>query len=116
MKFFAIFSKRLSEATIACMVAMTQGNLIIMTLDHWSKALQVGAVASIATVLFIMIDKEHVTKNKFVMAGTIGFFTAVVDFASHPSHFGGPSTEAVVTGIGAGLLCLAMSNIYKGKA
>ena len=60
MKFFAIFSKRLSEATIACMVAMTQGNLIIMTLGHWTKALQVGTVAALATILFIIIDKEHI--------------------------------------------------------
>ena len=115
MKFFAIFSKRLSEATIACMVAMTQGNLIIMTLGHWSKALQVGTVAALATILFIIIDKEHITQSKFAMAGTIGFFTAVADFILHPSGFGGPSTEACVTGIGAGLLCLAMSGVWRDK-
>ena len=116
MKHLNVFAKRLTESSIACVTTMVQGNILAITLGHWSKALQVGVVASIATVLFIMIDKEHVKKNKFVMAGTIGFFTAIVDFALHPSHFGGPSTEAIVTGIGAGLLCLAMSNIYKGKA
>jgi hypothetical protein len=31
---------------------------------------------------------------------------------THPTHFGGPSTEAIVTGIGAGLLCLVMSKIW----
>ena len=115
MKFFAIFSKRLSESTVSCIISMTQGSVIALTLAHWGKALQVGLVASIATVLFIVIDKEHITKNKFAMAGTIGFFTAIADFITHPSHYGGPTTEALVTGIGAGLLCLAMSNVWEKK-
>jgi len=112
-KYLSVFSKRLSESTISCMVAMTQGNLLIMTLDHWQKALQVGTVASLATILFILIDKEHITKSKFAMAGVIGFFTAIADFILHPSGFGGPTTEALVTGIGAGLLCLAMSSVWR---
>jgi len=49
------------------------------------------------------------------MAGTIGFFTTVADFLLHPSGFGGPSVEACVTGIGAGLLCLAMSSVWRDK-
>lgn len=114
-KYLSVFSKRLSESTTSCLVAMTQGSIAAITLAHWGKALQVGAIAAFATVLFIIIDKEHITKNKYTMAGVIGFFTAIVDYASHPSHFGGPSTEAIVTGIGAGLLCLAMSNIWGNK-
>ena len=114
-KFLAVFSKRLSESTTSCLVAMTQGSIGAITLAHWGKALQVGIVASFATVLFIVVDKEEITKNKYTMAGVIGFFTAIVDFATHPSHYGGPSTEAVVTGIGAGLLCLAMSNFWENK-
>ena len=97
------------------MISMTQGSVAAITLAHWGKALQVGMVAAFATVLFIIMDKQQITKNKFAMAGTIGFFTAIVDFASHPSHFGGPTTEAIVTGIGAGLLCLAMSNVWSSK-
>jgi hypothetical protein len=46
------------------------------------------------------------------MAGIIGFFTAVADMMTHPTHFGGPSTEAIVTGIGAGLLCLTMCKVW----
>ena len=114
-KYWKVFAKRLSESTTSCMVAMTQGSVLAITLAHWGKALQVGIVAALATVLFIMMDKEQITQNKFAMAGTIGFFTAVVDFASHPTHFGGPTTEAMVTGLGAGLLCLAMSNVWGSK-
>jgi len=44
------------------------------------------------------------------MAGLIGLLTAVVDGNIHPASF---SQENVVTGIGAGLLCLVMSKVYK---
>ena len=97
------------------MVLMTQGNLLAVTLGHWGNALQVGVIASVATLAVVIYGNKDWSNNKFAMAGIIGFFTAVADMLTHPTHFGGPSTEAIVTGIGAGLLCLAMSNIYKGK-
>ncbi len=107
-----IFLKRLSESTTSCMVMMTQGNLLAITLGHWGKALQVGVIASIATVALIIYGNKSLSDNKFAMAGAIGFFTAVADMMTHPTHFGGPSTEAIVTGIGAGLLCLTMSKVW----
>jgi hypothetical protein len=106
-----IFAKRLLESTTSCMMMMTQGNILAITLGHWGKALQVGLIASLATVFLIKIHKEDLTQSKYVMAGIIGIFTAVADLATHPTHFGGVTTEAVVTGIGAGLLCLCLSNI-----
>ncbi len=106
------FIKRLSESTTSCIVMMTQGNLIAITLGHWEKALQVGVIASIATVALIIYGNKNLSDNKFAMAGAIGFFTAVADMMTHPTHFGGPSTEAIVTGVGAGLLCLTMSKVW----
>ena len=105
------FIKRLSESTTSCIVMMTQGNLIAITLGHWEKALQVGVIASIATVALIIYGNKNLSDNKFAMAGAIGFFTAVADMMTHPTHFGGPYTEAIVTGVGAGLLCLTMSKV-----
>ena len=94
------------------MVMMTQGNLLAITLGHWSKALQVGVIASVATLAVVIYGNKDWSDNKFAMAGIIGFFTAVADTMTHPTHFGGASTEAICTGIGAGLLCLAMSNVW----
>ena len=94
------------------MVMMTQGNLLAITLGHWSKALQVGVIASVATLAVVIYGNKDWSDNKFAMAGIIGFFTAVADTITHPTHFGGASTEAICTGIGAGLLCLAMSNVW----
>ena len=109
MNNISILLKRLSESTTSCMVMMTQGNLLAMTLGHWGKALQVGLIASVATVIVVIYGNKDWSNNKFAMAGAIGFFTAIADMMSHHSGFGGASTEAIVTGIGAGLLCLAMS-------
>jgi hypothetical protein len=115
MNNISILLKRLSESTTSCMVMMTQGNLLAMTLGHWGKALQVGLIASVATVIVVIYGNKDWSNNKFAMAGAIGFFTAIADMMSHHSGFGGASTEAIVTGIGAGLLCLAMSNVWSKK-
>jgi hypothetical protein len=112
MKHLNIFLKRLSESTTSCMVMMTQGNLLAITVYHWQKALQVGLIASVATLAVVIYGNKDWADNKFAMAGIIGFFTAVADMMTHPTHFGGPSTEAIVTGIGAGLLCLTMCKVW----
>jgi hypothetical protein len=115
MNNLSILLKRLSESTTSCLVMMTQGNLLAITLGHWSKALQVGLIASVATLAVVIYGNKDWSDNKFAMAGVIGFFTAVADLFTHPTHFGGASTEAICTGIGAGLLCLAMSNVWSKK-
>lgn len=106
-----LFAKRLLESTTSCLIMMAQGNVMGITLGHWGKALQVGLIASLATIFLIKIHKEDLTHNQYVMAGIIGIFTAMADLIAHPSGFGGVTTEAIVTGIGAGLLCLCLSHI-----
>lgn len=92
---------------------MVQGNVHALTFSHWIKALQTGVLTGALAVLVSFSGRKELQDNKFVMAGLTGFLTAIADFATHPTHFGGPSTEAIATGIGAGLLCLAFSNIGK---
>jgi hypothetical protein len=108
-----IFIRRVSEATPACLMMMVQGNVLALTFTHWVKALQTGAITGALAVAISFTGRKELQDNKFVVAGLTGFLTAIADFATHPTHFGGPSTEAIATGIGAGLLCLALSNIGK---
>jgi hypothetical protein len=110
---FDIFIRRLSEATPSCLMLMVQGNVLALTIPHWIKALQVGGLTGLLAVIVSFSERKELQDNKFVIAGLTGFLTTVADFLLHPSHFGGQSTEAIVTGIGAGLLCLALSNIGK---
>ena len=107
-----VFGKRLGESASSCALIMTQGNVAALSLPHWLVALQTGMIAAIATVADIIYGNKTWTENKYAMAGIIGFFTAVADMFVHPSGFGGPTTEAIVTGIGAGILCLVMSKVY----
>jgi hypothetical protein len=110
-----IFTSRLSEATPACLLLMVQGNVLALTLPHWIKAFQTGVLTGACAVCISFFGRKELQENKFVVAGLTGFLTAVSDFFMHPSHFGGPSTEAIVTGIGAGLLCLALSKIGQSE-
>jgi hypothetical protein len=107
-----LWLKRLSESGLSCALVMTQGNPAALSLDHWMVALSTGWIAATATVFLILFKCEDWLEDKWKMAGTIGFFTAVSDMLMHPSGFGGPATEAIVTGIGAGLLCFVMGKVY----
>lgn len=108
---FEIFIRRLSEAAPSCLLMMVQGNVFALTLTHWAKAIQTGALTGALAVVVSFSARKELQDNKFVIAGLTGFLTAISDFVTHPSHFGGPSSEAITTGIGAGLLCLALSKI-----
>ena len=108
-----LLMKRLSESTTSCLMTMVQGNVLAITLGHWLTALKTGFVSSTLYVFVSFFMKQDLQENKYAVAGTIGFLTAVTDMLIHPSHFGGASTEAIVTGIGAGLLCLVLIKVGK---
>ena len=110
---FNIFWRRIVEATSSCLMMMTQGKVLAITISHWITALKTGFITGIMAVAVAIFGNKKMQDNKFVISGMVGFLTAISDLLVHPSHFGGPNTEAIVTGIGAGLLCLALSNVTK---
>lgn len=103
--------RRVVEATSSCLMMMTKGKILAITIGHWITALKTGFLTGIMAVAVAVFGNQKMQDNKFVVAGITGFLTAIADFFIHPSHYSGPHTEAIVTGIGAGLLCLALSNI-----
>ena len=110
---FHILWRRIVEATSSCLIMMTQGNVLAITIAHWLTALKTGFLTGIMAVAVAVFGNQKMQDNKFVVSGITGFLTAIADLLIHPSHFGGANTEAIVTGIGAGLLCLALSQIGK---
>jgi len=108
-----IFCRRFSEAMPACLMVMVQGNPLALSLGHWLKACQTGAIAGLIMVCLSFTPRKDLMDNKYTIAGLTGFATAVADYLIHPTHFGGEFTEALVTGLAAGLLCLALSNFKK---
>jgi sorbitol-specific phosphotransferase system component IIC len=108
-----IFFRRFSEAMPACLMVMVQGNPLALSLGHWLKACQTGAIAGLIMVGLSFTPRKDLMDNKYTIAGLTGFATALADYFVHPTHFGGEFTEALVTGIAAGLLCLAFSGLKK---
>jgi hypothetical protein len=110
----AIFGKRMTEITPACLMMMVQGNVTAITIGHWIKALETGALAGIALVILSFAGKS-LQNNKYSVAGMTGFMTIIADRLSHPSHFWGANGEAIATGIAASMLCLVMSRVWGKK-
>ena len=90
-----------AESTAACLVTMVQGNLLAMTLGHLLVASQTGVIAGACTAAALFISN---TEKRWLVAIILGLATTIVDFYVHPGMFGAVATEAIVTGIGAGLL------------
>ena len=101
---------RFRDAFSACSLVMVQGDASALTLNHIYVATETGFIAAVGATIVFIYNKEYVD-NKYVLAGVTGLCTAIADLAAHPSHIGNWSTEAIVTGIGAGLLTLSFAQI-----
>ena len=96
------FVENISEATVACLLTMVQGNVLALGLSHWLIATQTGVVAGTITSLAILVARAS---DPRVIAAVLGVVTAVVDYYMHPSMIAGPAfVEAIITGIGAATL------------
>lgn len=113
MESIHVFFNRFAEAFVACALAMVQGNVTAISTDHLLVASKTGGLTGVAAIICFLFLKDEYKNNKYVIAGLTGFLTAVADSMIHQSHFGGESTEAIVTGIGAGFLCFVMAHLNK---
>ncbi|HYE35297.1 hypothetical protein [Methylocaldum sp.] len=112
----AIFGRHVGQSTAACLTAMTKGDLASVTLQHWQIALTTGLAAGVFGVLVSLGPLIKFYDNKWTTAAIAFFGTVIADRWSHPSHFGGPWSEALVTAFGAAALCLLLSYTPIGKA
>jgi len=102
------FVENISEATVACLVTMVQGNLLAFTLTHWIIASQTGLIAGVATSAVLIAAK---TSKRWIIAWLLGTVTAVVDFYVHPGMIGPAAMEAIITGIGATALSYLVGGV-----
>lgn len=112
----AVFSRHLAQATAACLTAMTQGDLSSITLHHWLVASQTGTYAGLIGVLMTFGSLRSFQTSRWGVATLAVAGTFIGDLITHPTHFGGFTTEAAVTALGAGLLCLLVSYTPVGAA
>ena len=100
------------EATPACLLVMVQGNMWLATIEHLQKAVETGFITG-AGVLILSLFTYRWFSNKYVVAGITGSMCFIADLLVHPSHFGGATTEAMVTGTFTALIALAVNFIGK---
>lgn len=113
---FVLFVQRFWQPTSACMTCMpgSLGNLL--SIPHWTLALQTGLFTGILAVLLTFTPAARLYANRYGNALLVGILTMVGDSYSHANHYGGLQLEAVVTGLVSGLLTLAGSYLFEDRA
>ena len=107
-----IFLTPFCEATPACPLVMVQGNIWLATLGHLQKAVETGFITGVG-VLILSLFTHRWLGNKYLVAGITGGMCFIADLLIHPSHFGSYTTEAIVTGIFAAIISLAVNVVGK---
>ena len=109
-KHMPLWLERFRDSATSCALVMSQGDASVISIGHLLTAVNTGFISAVAATI-VLITKPNYLENKYIIAGVTGLCTAIADIIVHPSNFGGFSTEAIVTGIGAGLLTLAFAKI-----
>lgn len=97
--------EKFGEAWLSCLLVMVQGDVAALTLKHAQIAAKTGFITALACFVGSLVVKR---KTLYIDLLFTGVFTAIADVNVHPTHFGGPWDEAIVTGIGASLLALGL--------
>ena len=109
-RYFGPLIENVSEATVACLVTMVQGNVLAIGVGHLIIASQTGLTAGAAATIAVLVAKPH---KRGLIALILGATTTVADYLVHPGMFGKVLAEAVVTGAGAALLSYAVERAYR---
>jgi len=112
MKLLKLWGQKFLEAWTACMVAMSQGDLTVLSIKHAIVASKTGAITGLAMVLtFAMCQRDE----KWLNIWLTGALTMFADIIAHPTHFGEQWYEAAVTGLGAAMLAYLVETFVKEK-
>jgi hypothetical protein len=111
-----LFVQRFWQPTSACMTCMPGSWGNVLSLAHWTIALQTGLFTGILAVLLTFTPASKLYGHRYGNALVVGTLTMLGDAYSHVDHYGMPYAEAVVTGVISGLLTLAGSYLFEDRA
>ena len=103
-----IFFEKFGIAWTACIVAMTQGNLMVLSKKHFVDASETGALTGMAMIVASFLPWD----SKWLGYFLIGLFTAIADSLAHMAMF---PYEAIATGFGATLLAILYEQVIKRR-
>jgi hypothetical protein len=107
----APYAENMCEAGLSCLLTMVQANVLALTVSHWLIASQTGLLAGAIVGTTVIAAK---LRRPWVVSLVLGVITTVVDAVVHPGRLGVESlTEAAVTGVGAFVLSLAVSETVR---
>jgi hypothetical protein len=104
-----LFGHKAVEVGAVCALLMVQGHILDATLAHFTVAAKTGLLATVPLVGVTLTDYARHMANRWVSSALIGLFGVAADAFIHGSHYPGAYTEAVLTGIGAFALSVAVS-------
>ncbi|MEJ8822277.1 hypothetical protein WKW80_09530 [Variovorax humicola] len=111
-----LFAQRFWQPTSACMTCMPGSLWNVLSVPHWTLALQTGLFTGILAVLLTFTPAAKLYANRYGNALLVGLLTMVGDSFAHENHYGTFRLEAVVTGIISGVLALAGSYLFEDRA
>ena len=101
------YAENMCESGISCLLTMVQGNVLALGLSHWIVASQTGLIAGAIVGTTVIAAR---LRQPWFVSLVLGAVTTVVDVLVHPGTFRiGSLVEAMVTGVGAFVLSLAVS-------
>ena len=71
----SLFGEKFGEAWLACALAMMQGDLTVMTIEHAMRASKTGALTGSAIVVASLLP----IKSKYASVWLTGVFTALAE-------------------------------------
>lgn len=98
-------AEKFGEAWLSCLLVMVQGDISALTLKH---AYVAGKTGLIMVLAYCMASKFSTKQTVYLDVLLTGVLTALADVITHPTHFGGATAEAIVTGITASILALVL--------
>jgi hypothetical protein len=90
------------------------GNL--MSLAHWTIALQTGLLTGLLAVLLTFTPAARFYEHRYGNALIVGLLTTIGDAYSHGNHYRIPYVEHIGTGVVSALLALAASYLFEDRA
>jgi hypothetical protein len=112
----SLFIQRFWQPTSACMTCMPGSWGNVLSLAHWTIALQTGLLTGLLAVLLTFTPALRFYGHRYGNALIVGVLTAIGDAYSHPSHYRIPYVEHIVTGAVSGIFALAASYLLEDKA
>ncbi|NML34380.1 hypothetical protein [Paraburkholderia antibiotica] len=111
-----LFIQRFWQPTSACMTCMPGSWGNILSVAHWTIALQTGLLTGLLAVLLTFTPAGRFYGHRYGNALIVGVLTTIGDAYSHTSHYRLSYVEHFATGAVSAILTLVASYLLEDRA